>query len=98
MTSKRSASRAWFSFREGVIIASVVPEISPKLNSKHLFHKNKASINLCAKICSYQKSQKRVNPFSGVYPKKILHEKDMLGKINRHTSIFSSRVRINIFS
>ena len=44
-------STTWFSFCEGVITASVVHEALPKLNSKALLHKNKASIDLCAKIC-----------------------------------------------
>ena len=55
LKSKQSTSTTWFSFREGVTTASVVPEVLPKLNSKAPLHKNKASINLCAKIRSYQK-------------------------------------------
>ena len=34
-------------------------EALPKLNSKTLLHKNKTSINLCAKICGYQKKSKK---------------------------------------
>ena len=55
LTSKQSTSRAWFSFREGVITASLVHEVLPKLNSKIPSRKNKASNNLCPKICGYQK-------------------------------------------
>ena len=55
LTSKQCTSTTWFSFREGVITASVVNEVLPKLNSKSLLHKNKASNSLCAKICGYQK-------------------------------------------
>ena len=42
-----------------MITASVVHEVLPKLNSKTLLHKNKASINLCAKMWGYQKKPKR---------------------------------------
>ena len=59
LTSKQSTSTAWSSFREGVITASFVHEHLPKLNSKTLFHKNKASINLCPKIHGYQKKSKK---------------------------------------
>ena len=59
LTSKQSTSTTWFSFREGVITASVVHEFLPKLNSKTPLHKNKASINLCVKICGYQKKSKK---------------------------------------
>ena len=59
LTSKQSTSTTWFSFREGVITASVVHEILPKLNSKTPFHKNKASINFGAKICDYQNKSKK---------------------------------------
>ena len=58
LTSKQSISTTWFSFHEVVIKASVVHEVLPKLNSKTPLHKNKASINLCSKICSYQKKSK----------------------------------------
>ena len=59
MTSKQSTSTTWFSFREGVITASVVHEVLPKLNSKTPLHKNKASVNSCAKICGYQKKSEK---------------------------------------
>ena len=58
LTSKQSTSTTWFSFREGEITASIVHEVLPILNSKTPLHKNKASINLCAKICSYPKNSK----------------------------------------
>ena len=48
LTSKQSTSTRWFSFCKAVIKVSVVHEVLPKLNSKTLLHKNKASINLCA--------------------------------------------------
>ena len=54
--SKQSTSKTWFSFREGYY--SVVHEVLAKLNRKTPLHKNKASINLCAKICGYQKQSK----------------------------------------
>ena len=57
--TKQSTSTTWFSFREGEITASIVHEVLPILNSKTPLHKNKASINLCAKICSYPKNSKK---------------------------------------
>ena len=42
-----------------MITVSVVSKVLPKLNSKTPLHKNKASINLCAKICGYQKKSKK---------------------------------------
>ena len=39
--TKKSTSTTWF-FREGMITASVVHEVLPKLNSKNPLHKNKA--------------------------------------------------------
>ena len=59
LTLKQSTWTIWFSFREGVITASFVHEFLPKLNSKTLLHKNKASINLCAKIYGFQKKSKK---------------------------------------
>ena len=91
LTSKQSTSTTWFSFREGVITASVVHEFLPKLNSKTPLHKNKASINLCEKICGYQKNLKKVNFENVVHPRRILHEKDMLQKTNCHIYIFSAK-------
>ena len=59
LTPKQSTSTTWFSFRECVTAASVVRDVLPKLNSKTLLHKNKASINLCAKIYDYQKKSRK---------------------------------------
>ena len=59
LTSKQSTSTTWFPFREGGIAASLVHEFLPKLNSKTPLHKNKDSINLCEKICGYQKNFKK---------------------------------------
>ena len=87
LMSKQSTSTTWFSFCEGVIAESIVHEVLPKLNSKALLHKIKASISLCAKIWGQKRvktSQKRVNPKCVVHPKKEFHEKDMLVKINGH--------------
>ena len=59
LTSKQSTSAAWFYFQEGVITASVVHEVLLKVNSKTPLHENTAPINLCAKICGYQKNSKK---------------------------------------
>ena len=65
LTSKQSTSTVLFFFYEVVVTASVVYEVLPKLSSKAPLHKNKASINLCAKMlpsCVITKrNQKRVN-------------------------------------
>ena len=76
LTSKQSTSTTWFSFREGVITASVVREVLPKLKSKSPLHKNKASINLCAKICGYQKKSKKSKSLEwGTSKEKIARKK-----------------------
>ena len=60
LRSKQSTSTTWFSFHEGVITASVVHAVLPKLNSKSPLHKNKTSINLCANLTGYQKKPKKI--------------------------------------
>ena len=82
LTSKQSTSTTWFCFREGVISASVVHEVLPKLNSKTPLHKNKASINLCAKMCGYQKKSKKSKSLEWATSKEKIARKR---KINRHT-------------
>ena len=60
MTLKQSTSTMWFSFREGVITASVVHEVLSKLKSKTPLHKNEASIYVQRYVVT-KRSQKRVN-------------------------------------
>ena len=46
LTSKQSTSTTWYSFCEGMIIASIiVHDVLQKLNSKTPLHKNKTSIS-----------------------------------------------------
>ena len=80
LTSKQSTSTTWFSFREGVITASVVREVLPKLKSKSPLHKNKASINLCAKICGYQKKSINSKSFEWGTSKENNARKRYVGK------------------
>ena len=68
-----------------VITAPVVHEVLAKLSRKTPLHKNKASINLCAKICVYQKKSKNSKSSEWGTSKRKLYEKDTLGKINRLT-------------
>ena len=55
LTLQQSNSSAWFCYREGLITASIIHEVIPKLKSKIPLKKNKAAISLCAKICGYKK-------------------------------------------
>ena len=60
-TSKQSTSTTWFSFRQGVITASIAHETLPKLNRKTPLHKNKASTIYVQRYVITKRSQKRVN-------------------------------------
>ena len=51
----------WFSFRQGVITASIAHEALPKLNRKTPLHKNKASTIYVQRYVITKRSQKRVN-------------------------------------
>ena len=83
--SKQSTSTTGFSSHEGVIKASVVHEVLPKLNSKLHYIKSKLQSIYVQRYVVTNRSQKRVNLWNGVHPRRRLYGKDMLGKRNRHT-------------
>ena len=60
--------------------ASVVHEVLAKLKTKILLHKNKASINLCAKICRYEKKSRNSKSFKWGTSKENNARKRYVGK------------------
>ena len=93
MTPQQSISTVRFSFRGGVITTSVAREILPKSNSKAPSHKNKASINLFAKICGYQKKSKKSKSLEwGTFKEKIARKRYV--RENKSHKFSVARVRI----